>query len=167
MPELALWQSILSQVRKTSKNVESTLTGSVDFLYFLTYSFMAFFGISTWWNVLLKKDKGQRVLISSWSQQALTGKTEQQEASLPSAKSKWIQLLKGSSGAHLGCPWNYTFFPPQGECWCWKSCVGPIQNTSSTCKILHLFRFAFSENLEFHLYFIYPRVMLYLFPTGF
>lgn len=109
-----------------------------------------------------KKDKGISVLIWSWSQQALMGKTEQQEASLPSAESKWIWLLNGSSGVHLGWPWNYALFPPQGDWWCWKSCVGPMQNTSSTDKILHLFHFAFFENLEFHLYFIYPRVNVVL-----
>lgn len=113
-----------------------------------------------------KKDKGICVLIWCWSQQALTGKTEQQEVSLPSTGSEWIWLLNRSSGVHLGCPWNFALFSPQGDWWWWKSYIGPTQNTSSTGKILHLFHFVgFFENIEFHLYFIHPRVMLYLSPN--
>lgn len=80
-------------------------------------------------------------------------------------ESEWIQLLNRSSGVHLGCPWNCAALPPQGDWWCWKGCASPMQNTSSTDKILHLFHFSFFENLEFHLYFRRPRVMLYLSPN--
>lgn len=65
-------------------------------------------------------------------------KNSRKEHSLPSAENKWILLLNGSSGVHLECPWNYAFFPYQGDWCCWKSCVGPMKNTSSTDKILHV-----------------------------
>lgn len=113
-----------------------------------------------------KNDKGISVLIWSQSQQDVSGKKEQQEASLPNAASKWIWLLNGSSGVHLECPWNYAFFSHQGDWCCWKSCVGPMKNTSSTDKILHFFFGFFFEYLEFHLYFIQLRIMLYFSPNS-
>lgn len=112
-----------------------------------------------------KKDKGIRVLIWSWSQQAVSGKKEQQEASLPSAESKWIWLLNRSSGVHLECPWNYTFFPLSRRLMllkklCWSKEKHIFHWKNPTCFIL------FFEYLEFHLYFIQPRITLYFSPSS-
>lgn len=110
-----------------------------------------------------KKDKGISVLIWSWSQQALAGKRELQEAFSPLKVNGFSCLTD-----HLGSIWDalgtvlLCLLKETDDA---EKAVPAQCKTSSTDKILHLFHFSFFENLEFHLYFRRPRVMLYLSPN--